>query len=67
MALGPRDRVEWTHAALLIKIWKEISINRQIAATLSGPPLFPLPILVTPTPFPGPQDLTKIQQQKDLL
>ena len=67
MALGPSDRGEWTDADLLIKIWKEISINRQIAANLSGPTLFLLTILVTPAPFPGPQDLTKIQQQKDLL
>lgn len=59
-------RVVWTDVATLIKILKDISTNRQIAATLSGlPAAAPRP--VTPRLTLGPQDLPQVQPQQNLL
>lgn len=57
----------WTDVATLIKILKDISTNRQIAATLSGLPFLPSPAAprpVKPRLTLGPQDLPKVQPQK---
>lgn len=67
--LCPGDTVIWSDVTTLVKILKDISTSRQIAATLSALPFLSSPAapsFAPPRPTPGPQDLPKIQPQQEL-